>query len=45
MQRLLDNPDEARRLGAVGYLQSDDANIPDLDSHINAIENIYRKFA
>ncbi|HQY22905.1 MAG TPA: glycosyltransferase [Gammaproteobacteria bacterium] len=45
MQRLVNNPDEARRLGTIGYLQSDDANIPNLDAHVDAIEDIYRKFA
>lgn len=42
MQRLLDTPKLAEQLGTKGYLQSDDGNIPSLDSHISAIEDIYQ---
>lgn len=41
MQRLIDNPAWAKQLGARGYLQSDDGNVPSLTSHITAIEKIY----
>lgn len=43
MQRFVDNPAWAKQLGARGYLQSDDGNVPDLMSHITAIEKIYLK--
>jgi len=42
MQRLVDDPKLAEQLGSRGYLQSDDRNIPSLDSHTSAIEDIYR---
>lgn len=42
MQRLLDDPKLAEQLGSRGYLQSDDRNIPSLDSHTSDIEDIYR---
>ena len=45
MQRFVDNPEFARELARRGYLQSKHSNIPDLDSHINAIEDIYRQTA
>ncbi|MFW0094786.1 MAG: glycosyltransferase family 4 protein [Coxiella endosymbiont of Haemaphysalis qinghaiensis] len=41
MQRLVDNPAWAKKLGSRGYLQSEDGNIPNLASHIAAIEKIY----
>lgn len=41
MQLLLDDPNRAVILGAKGYLPSADGNIPDMPSHIKAIENIY----
>ena len=41
MQRLIDNPAWAKKLGSRGYLQSEDGNIPNLASHIAAIEKIY----
>ena len=41
MQRLVDNPAWAKKLGSRGYLQSEDGNIPNLTSHITAIEKIY----
>ena len=43
MQRLVDYPLFAKRLGNRGYLQSTDGNIPDLDSHVVAVENVYRR--
>ncbi|MFW0082708.1 MAG: glycosyltransferase, partial [Coxiella endosymbiont of Haemaphysalis qinghaiensis] len=41
MQRLVDNPAWSKKLGSRGYLQSEDGNIPNLASHIAAIEKIY----
>lgn len=43
MQRLIDEPALAQQLGARGYVQSDDANIPDLDTHTASIEAIYER--
>lgn len=42
MQRLADDPDFAQRLGNRGYLQSADGNVPDVQSHALAVEEIYR---
>ena len=42
MQRLADDPVLARRLGSRGYLQSADGNVPDVQTHALAIEEIYR---
>lgn len=42
MQRLLDDPALAIKLGTRGYLQSDDGNIPDMPTHLMRIENIYQ---
>ena len=42
MQRLADDPALARRLGARGYLQSDDGNVPDMREHSLAVEKIYQ---
>ncbi|UQA58852.1 glycosyltransferase [Polyangium aurulentum] len=41
MQRLVDDPALARRLGARGYVQSENGDIPDLQGHVEAIERIY----
>ena len=43
MQAMLDDPSLAIKLGAKGYLQSKDGNIPDMLTHIQAIENIYQQ--
>jgi glycosyltransferase involved in cell wall biosynthesis len=43
MQRLVDNPQLAQQLGAQGYLQASDRNIPNLASHVAAIESIYER--
>ncbi|KAG0184137.1 hypothetical protein DFQ28_011713 [Apophysomyces sp. BC1034] len=43
MQRLIDHPALARKLGARGYLQSDDANIQDLTEHTASVEAIYHR--
>ncbi len=41
MQRLADDPALARRLGARGYVQSDDGDVPDMAAHALAVEAIY----
>lgn len=41
MQRVVDDPALARRLGQRGYAQSADGNVPDLREHALAVENIY----
>ncbi len=43
MQRLVDEPGFAKKLGGKGYLQSNDGNIPPLNTHIEKIEFIYQK--
>jgi glycosyltransferase involved in cell wall biosynthesis len=42
MQRLLDEPGLAEKLGQRGYVQSDNGDIPDLETHVADIEAIYR---
>lgn len=42
MQRLVDEPKLAKQLGSRGYLQSSDNNIPDMQTHIEAVEQIYQ---
>ena len=41
MQRLADERQMARRLGARGYLQSADGNVPDISEHAAQVERIY----
>ena len=43
MQRLVDDPNLARRLGSRGYLQSKDGNVPDIRDHALAVEAIYER--
>ena len=43
MQRFVDDPELARRLGDRGYLQSRDGNVPDMAEHSAAIERIYNR--
>jgi glycosyltransferase involved in cell wall biosynthesis len=43
MQALLDTPELAQRLGQRGYVQNEDGNIPDLLTHVQAIEAIYHE--
>ena len=45
MQRLVDDPKMARRLGARGYLQSADGNVPDMSEHAAQVERIYAGLA
>ena len=41
MQRFVDDPELARRLGRRGYVQSSDGNVPDMLEHSLAVEKIY----
>ena len=43
MQRLADDPAFARGLGARGYAQSEDGNVPDMATHALAVEAIYER--
>lgn len=43
MQRLADDPDFARRLGARGYVQSDTGDVTGIDEHVRAVEAIYAR--
>jgi glycosyltransferase involved in cell wall biosynthesis len=43
MQRLVGDPQLARGLGARGYLQSADGNVPDMKDHSLAVEGIYAR--
>jgi glycosyltransferase involved in cell wall biosynthesis len=42
MQRLASDPSLASRLGRRGYAQSADGNVPDMEEHSLAVEQIYR---
>lgn len=41
MQRLLNDPHLARRLGERGYLRSTTGDVPSIDDHVGSIEAIY----
>jgi glycosyltransferase involved in cell wall biosynthesis/MoaA/NifB/PqqE/SkfB family radical SAM enzyme len=41
MQRFVDDPDLAARLGRRGYLQSEDGNVPDMRMHVREMEALY----
>jgi len=41
MQRFVDDPQLAHRLGARGYLQSRDGNVPSMSQHVQCIEQLY----
>ena len=43
MQRLVDNPGLAGRLGERGYLQQEDGNVPSIAQHVATIEDLYRR--
>ena len=41
MQRFVDDPDLAKRLGARGYLYSVSGDVPDIADHVREMESIY----
>lgn len=43
MQRLADDPGFAARLGARGYLFCESGDIPDIGSHVRAVEELYEQ--
>ncbi len=43
MQRFVDNPDLAKRLGARGYLYSGSGDVPDIAEHVREMESIYER--
>lgn len=43
MQRFVDDPIFAVHLGNRGYLYSESGDIPDIDSHVRAVEKIYEQ--
>lgn len=43
MQRLVDDPTLAERLGARGYLFSSSGDIPDVAEHVRAVERLYNE--
>jgi len=42
MQRFVDEPDLARRLGARGYLFHESGDVPAIEDHVREIERIYK---
>ena len=43
MQRFVDDPDLARRLGLRGYVFSDDGNVPAIEDHVREVERLYER--
>jgi glycosyltransferase involved in cell wall biosynthesis/MoaA/NifB/PqqE/SkfB family radical SAM enzyme len=43
MQRLVEDPELARRLGARRYLYSETGDVPSIDRHVEEVETIYRQ--
>jgi glycosyltransferase involved in cell wall biosynthesis/MoaA/NifB/PqqE/SkfB family radical SAM enzyme len=43
MQRLVDDPTFAQKLGARGYVHSSSGDIPDVDDHVLEVEGLYRQ--
>lgn len=43
MQRFVDDPDLATRLGARGYAFSENGDIPDVENHVREIEKLYEQ--
>ena len=41
MQRFVDDPELAKRLGARGYVFSENGDIPDVENHVREIEKLY----
>lgn len=43
MQRFLDAPELAAKLGSRGYVFSQDGDIPDIDTHVQNVEALYQR--
>ncbi len=43
MQRFVNDPKFARRLGERGYLQSSDGNVPSMSMHVQMIDDLYAR--
>ena len=43
MQRFVDDPDLARRLGLRGYIYRDDGNVPAIEDHVAEVECLYER--
>ncbi len=43
MQRFVDSPELATKLGSRGYVFSQDGDIPDIETHVQDIEDLYQK--
>ena len=43
MERFVQDPDFAQKLGEVGYLQSKDGHIPDIQEHARDVEIFYHQ--
>lgn len=41
MQRLVDDPSWAQQLGQRGYLQSESGDVPSVEDHVQAVEQLY----
>lgn len=42
MQRFVDDPEFARRLGARGYLFSESGDVPTIEAHVREVERLYQ---
>jgi MoaA/NifB/PqqE/SkfB family radical SAM enzyme len=43
MQRFVEDPSLAHRLGQRGYLQSETGDVPDITAHVRAVEQLYEQ--
>jgi glycosyltransferase involved in cell wall biosynthesis/MoaA/NifB/PqqE/SkfB family radical SAM enzyme len=43
MQRLVDDPELATRLGTRGYLHSESGDVPDVREHVDQVEQLYQQ--
>lgn len=43
MQRFVDSPELAARLGARGYLHAESGDVPDIESHVRQVEALYEQ--
>ena len=43
MQRFVDTPELAAKLGSRGYVFSQDGDVPDIDTHVHDIEALYQR--